>query len=93
MTAHYQFGGCFQVQLSEILDCWTFCYRRKAQNRAVSSSKVSFFTFTGSGRPILPHVYIAESFSLLFFEPCELLLTLFKTHLVVILCACRMGHL
>ena len=52
----------FQVRLGEILDGWAFCYRRKAQNRAVSSSKVSFFTFLWSGRPILPHVCIAKSF-------------------------------
>ena len=52
----------FKVQKSGILDGLTFCYRGKIQNPAVSSSKVSFFTFSRSGRPILPYACMKESF-------------------------------
>ncbi len=81
------------MQLSEILDGWAFCYRRKAQNRAVPSSKVSFFTFfvvwtSDFARCLYSKIVLFIDFALL-----KLLLTFFTTYLVFILCACRMGHL
>ncbi len=86
ISIYYRFSGFFQVQLGEILGGWAFCYRRKAQNLAVSSSKVSFFTFSWSGRPILPHVCMAKLFLVIHFALKKLLLTFFNTYLVFILC-------
>ena len=59
----YRLGWYFIAQSSEILDGSTFCYRKKAHNSAVSSLKVSFFAYSGSRRPISPHVYMTKSFS------------------------------
>jgi hypothetical protein len=85
------FCGCFQVQLSEILDGWAFCYRRKGPKSCCFLVKSQFLHVLVVWTSDLAPCLYSEIVLFIDFVPLELLLTFFISYLVFILCACRMN--